>query len=262
MERDLDHLTGSGGPALPQRGHDAEREMDPRGVVGDREPLNDGRPARYSGGRHGAAGRLRDEIETLVGRIRAPGAESLGTREDEPRVLRRQHVVADTERFEFPGGQVLNHDIRIPDQFEEQRSAPVRFQVQRDAAFGRIEGGKEARHLPPELTDAGHLHFDDVGAEPGELLTAHRAHFELGDLDHPDAVQGRQRPRRIARGEAPCHLSCSGGHRCRGARGRRCTDRRSAPLRSDSVPQSAPSGLGCPPGRTGRDGSASPRWRA
>ena len=195
--------------ARPQRRQHADRGEHPGAVVRLQPHTLHGRLAWKAVGPHHAAGRLRDQIGSAVLGIRPRLPERADGYIDQPRVVRFQVGVAETEVGEPSGGRRLDQHVRGRGESREQIPTVLLGEVERHAAFtGVVEPERQTllgvwravqkRADPPRRVSIRRLDLDDVGAQIAQQLSAHRA-LEVGQVEHPQAGQCSRSLRRGSR---------------------------------------------------------------
>src|SRR5262249_14277020 len=95
------------------------------------------------------------------------------------------------------GGEVLDHDIALLDQFCEDPGAGSGLRIQRDASFVGVQHREiqavDTRNIaqlsPCRITFAGPLDLDDVGAEPRQDLSARRPRLHVRHIQNPNTLE-------------------------------------------------------------------------
>src|SRR5206468_6002901 len=139
LHRHLDALTHARRLPLPQRGHHAERRVDPGAGVTDRRARLERGRAREAGHAHGAAGGLRDHVERLVVGVGAVRPEALDREVDQARIELRERVVAEAVLLQRARGLILGDHVGLLDHLEEHGLAMRLPRVERYAVLVRVE---------------------------------------------------------------------------------------------------------------------------
>src|SRR5438034_11153353 len=173
-----------------ERGHHAVRERERRDAIRQTERRQRRRTVGLARQRGEAAHRFGDRAEAGALRVRAELTEPGHTREDEPRVLRREAVVPEVPALERPGPEVLDDDVRAARDASEQSLAVGGREIE------RRESLVPADDLPPQ-TDAilarsvmprriplhGMFDLEYVRAEVAEERRGQRSGEQRRDLD-------------------------------------------------------------------------------
>jgi hypothetical protein len=133
----------------------------------------------------------------LVLAVRTVSPKALYREVDQAWVQGAQRLVAEAHLLHPARRLVLGDHVCAPDHVEEHGLALRALEIERHALLVRVEeeevAAVDARLLRAAVTarlaPAGLLDLDDVGAEPREQLRARGAGFELGEVEHADAVQ-------------------------------------------------------------------------
>ena len=165
----------------------------------DRRPVGEARHPRET---RDLLHRLREAGPLAPRAIEAEGGHAY---QHQAWVLAREVLVAETEVVEDPGGEVLDHGVRLRDQHLREREPARPGEIERDAALAGVDAVIHRRPLPPAVggrllrareTDAvralDRLDLDDIGAEDGEEVAHERARPEHREVEHakPGERQG------------------------------------------------------------------------
>src|SRR5262249_55873638 len=134
---------------------------------------------------------------------------------DQPRIDRRQRVVAQAQRVERARPVVLHEHVGGGDELFEDVAIRLRLEVEGDRALVgslRQEGGARVAAVgrlggagPAALVGlVGVLALDHVGAEHSKLIGCERSRQHMRDVDHPDALE-RSRHRGLLAGGVASH---------------------------------------------------------
>jgi hypothetical protein len=120
---------------------------------------------------------------------------------DQPRIDRRERLVAQPQRFERTGPIILHEDIGRGDELLENVAVCFGLQIERDRAL--VGGLREERgaHVAAveRLVGAagaaligffGMLDLDHVGPEHGQLIGRKRPRQNMRDVNHTYAFEG------------------------------------------------------------------------
>src|SRR4029453_2127705 len=185
-----------GAHAVQQRVDDAEGAEDPGGEIEERHAGADRRAARLAGDGHDAAEGLHQRLVAGAVLARAGASERRDRAVHQPRVDRRQLVVAQAEGLHRAGPEVLDQDVGAGDHALEDRHALRRLEVERHVPLVAVDD-QERRGLPvlvrrprARLVAArGVFDLDDVGAEIGQEHAAERAGQHPGEVEHADTFE-------------------------------------------------------------------------
>ncbi len=183
--RHLDALALAAAFAVEQRGQDADL-----GAGHGRRPL-------FPAGRAGRpAHALRDILIGLEVGI-APRPEALDRGVDHPRVQLLEARPGKALAVEHAGPEILDHDVRAADQLFEHLLAAGRLQIDRDAALVGVQH-REIEAVGPlhilqlaagDVTAAGHLDLDHIGAHPGQQLGRCRRRLDMAQIENAHAFE-------------------------------------------------------------------------
>ena len=159
-------------------------------------PVTSGGPSSKPVVDAAAAGALRDVLVDLAVLIRT-GAEALHRGQDHARVQRLDVLPGEAHAVERAGGEILHHHVAGLHQRLEHRLALRVAAIDGDRALVVVQHREiQAVHLgnvlqlpARDVADAGPLHLDHVGAEPGEKLRAGRPRLHMGEVENANAVE-------------------------------------------------------------------------
>jgi hypothetical protein len=110
---------------------------------------------------------------------------------DEPRVARRELIVAAAEPLHRARPVILQHDIGVSHQAMDHRLSFGSLEIDREAALVAVEGREEAGAKPAEparvIALGRRLDLDDVGAQLGENEPGGRPHDRVAELQNLEA---------------------------------------------------------------------------
>ncbi len=158
--------------------------------------------AGFAGDAHRAARGLRDHVEGERFLVWAALAEALDLAIDDAGVDLFQHVIAKAEALDRAGGEVLGEHVGLFDQLFDQLDALLGLEVDRRRLLVGVEdleiegvvrlpAGR--RDAPAGIARFRVLDLDDLGAKPGQGLSAGGTRLELGQIDDLDTRQTLQR---------------------------------------------------------------------
>ena len=113
---------------------------------------------------------------------------------NEAGITRAQGGVVKTEFLHGLGFEVFAHDVGGGDQAQHHLAAAYALQVQRQTLFVAVEQRIKARpaaEQPAGAVAGQRLDLDHVCAHITQRHPAGWPHHHVGELDHPDAVQGK-----------------------------------------------------------------------
>jgi hypothetical protein len=125
---------------------------------------------------------------------------------DQPRIDRRERRISEAQRLERAGAVVLHEDIGGCDQLLEDVAIGFCLQVEGDRALvgGLRQEGRAHMAAVERLVGAGSaalvglvgmLDLDHVGAQHGQLIGGKRPGQNMGDVEHPYALERSRRHR-------------------------------------------------------------------
>ena len=161
-----------------------------------------------TGGEHRPAHRVDGEVGRLPVAVRAVLPEVRDRGQHDPRVHRRELVVAEPERVERAGRETLDHPVGAGDEVEQPFTVRRALEIEDHAALVGVEEqerpaalrsgrvGGERRQRPRRIA-RGRLDLDDLRTVVGEQPRAERPHRLLREVDDAQPVE-RQRHRHAA----------------------------------------------------------------
>src|SRR5205814_6814193 len=136
----VDLLAGTGlMPVLDGR-EDADEREEPGAEIGERDAGLRGRAARLARHRHDARHALGHEIESALAALGPRLAVAGDRRVNQPRILRRERLVAEAERRHHPGPIVLDYDVCRAREPQEDAASLGFLEVQDEAALAAVDG--------------------------------------------------------------------------------------------------------------------------
>src|SRR5947209_16660187 len=182
LHRGGNALSPAGLGALVDRGHNAERQMQPGAAVSDLSPGDQRQAITKARGRCRAAGALGDVLIDLAVFVRTR-PETLDRGDDHFRIDALDLFPRKSHTVEHARTEIFNQHVALLDEFGENFLALWVFGVERDRALVVVEHGKiqavDIRHvlqLPArDIANARAFNLDHVGAEPGQQLSAGRS---------------------------------------------------------------------------------------
>src|ERR1700722_7580187 len=189
-------LAAAAGLALVQGADDAKRQVQAGAAVADLGAGDQWRTVVEAGGGGGSAGALRDVLIHLAVLVRS-GAEALDRGDDHHRVELLDALPGEAHAIECAGREVFHQHIAVLDEFFQNRLAALVLGVERDRTLVVVQHREvQAVHvrnvaqlLARDVAVAGALHFDDIGAEPGQQLRAGRTRLHVREVEYAHAVQ-------------------------------------------------------------------------
>ena len=204
VDRRVDILPLPRDRSVDQRRHDRHVGEMTAHVPGVAATGSDRRRIRHvrlviAAGGHLAA---RRHVQQVAGQVIPPraGLAERGQRaHDQPRVLLAQRLVIEPQGRQEAWPEGFQNDVRRRRQTPEKLAPVRRFQIERDAAFGRVvvperQTALRVRDVVEEWPDmaawlaAGRFDLDHIGAEIAEQLAAELALF-IGELQDSQACQ-------------------------------------------------------------------------
>jgi hypothetical protein len=177
---------------------DADGQVHAGVAVAQRGRAHGRRAVPEAGGGSRAACALRDVLVHLQVVVVVAVAEALDRGDDHLRVQLLDAFPAEAHAVQRAGAEVLHQHVRFLDELLQHGLAFGLLGVQRERALVAVEHGEVERvHIrnvaqlrARDVTGAGALDLDDVGAEPGQHLRAGRARLHMREVDDLDAVEG------------------------------------------------------------------------
>ena len=194
-QRHVEVLPYAAALSLPQRGQDAERDIEAAHQIADRHADLRRRPIGRARDAHQAAARLGHDVETRSIRERTVLTEPRRRGVNDPRVHGADVVVGQAERAHRAGAQILDDDVRRRGEPQERLLALGRLQVEHDGTLESIQAQERRALAVDERSRRTHglagdaLDLDDVGAEIRELQRRERRRDEDADLEDANARQ-------------------------------------------------------------------------
>ena len=196
----VDHLAFTCHLPVPECGTDPHGEQDSGRDVGHRHTGLDGRPARrFAGHAHDPGHGLGHEIVARPPAVGAGSSETAHGAIDNDRIELSRIFVADAETFENTGTEVLHDDIRRCDEASGYGDALGLLEVEGQAALVAVDNHVGCRDpIDPVgivgvvgrvLLEGDTFDLDDVGPHVGEHHRACWTRHDVGEIDHPDAVE-------------------------------------------------------------------------
>jgi len=196
LHRDGDALAAARMSAVIKRGDDAEREMQPGAAVADLRAGDQRQAVAEAGGGGRAAGALRDVLVHLAIFIGA-GTEALDGGDDQPRVDLSDGFPGKTHAVEHAGAEVFHQHVARRHQRGQHLLASGVLGVEGNGALVVVEHGeiqavhiRDVLQLPAgDVTRAGTLDLDHVGAEPGQQLCTGRSRLNVREVEDANVLQ-------------------------------------------------------------------------
>ena len=199
LQRDVYELPAPCLLAREQRERDAERGFRRRVIVGGRHAAAHRRTIRIPRERGVPAHRHRDQVVAPVARVGTGLAERRNRTVHELRVRLPKRLITETARSQLPGSEGLEYHIGRLDQRAVELASALRREVQRDAAFARVEREPEQASLRVRdaaqkgapasgRVAAGWLALAHVGAHVSQDLAGQNA-ARIGQVDDAHALK-------------------------------------------------------------------------
>jgi hypothetical protein len=124
---------------------------------------------------------------------------------DEPRIVRAQRRVAETEPLHHAGTEALDQHIRLRRQRAQHMASRSGFEVQPRLALAAIHEpvkrawpprdaiGGRLHHRAGRVARAGRFDLQHVGAQFGEPQRCHRARQQTRQVEHTQSLQRGRR---------------------------------------------------------------------
>ena len=147
---------------------------------------------------HDAAHALRDQVEATPGPIWAVVTEAGELGVDQAGIDLAQFLVSQPGAGHHGGAIVLHQDIRPLHQLEEDLPALRLFVIEGDALLVAVDVAEvpvsfvPVSHGPRGVPLAGAFDLDHLGPHVRQHHGAKRAGHVFGQVQHPQAVQGRE----------------------------------------------------------------------
>src|SRR6266536_2249990 len=194
LHGDLDALALPGALAAIERAEDAHREQHAGTGVAQRRARLGRRAIALASDAHDPAGRLRDHVEGEVLLVRTVGAEAFDLRVDDARIELLHLVIGKPEPLDGAGREILDADVRLPQQILDEGKPALGFQIGRDRFLVGVEQqeipgilpGRPAEGFAAGIAEIRVLDLDHFGTEPGQRLGACRPGLELREIEDPD----------------------------------------------------------------------------
>src|SRR6266478_5469086 len=182
-----------------QSGQDADRQVHARVAVAERRPADGRRAVPETGGGGGPARALRHVVVDLEILIRRALAEALDRPEDDPRVELVNVLPGEAHPVQRARREVLDQHVRVADQLLQDRLAFGRLGIERQRSLvaverreiERVQIGDVTQLIARDVSDAGPLDLQYIGAEPRQQLGTRRPRLHAGEVDDLDSFEGQ-----------------------------------------------------------------------
>ena len=179
--------------------------MHARVAVAERRPADGRRAVPETGGGGGPARALRHvvvDLEILIGRA---FAEALDRPEDDPRIELVNALPGEAHPIQRARREVLDQDVGVADQRLQDRLAFGRLGIERQRSLvavelrevERVEIGDIAQLIARDVSYAGPLDLQYIGAEPREQLSTRGPRLHAGEVDDLDSFEGQFHEQRL-----------------------------------------------------------------
>ena len=129
--------------------------------------------------------------------MRTAGTETFDLRVDDTGIELFRLLIRQPEPLDGAGREILDADVRPPQQVLDQGKPALRFEVGRDGLLVGVEQqkipgilpGRPAEGFATGIAQVRVLDLDYLGTEPSQRLGACRPGLELREIENPDSGQ-------------------------------------------------------------------------